>query len=245
MKLKRLKIKVLLGLSLLLLFACKKSKSFKSTGKQVEVTRQLGSFNNIALYNNVNLYLIQDSINSVTLSGGENLLPFVTTKINNHQLQIRNENKMNWLRSYKKSINAYVHFKNVDQLFYYGSGNITGKDTIREDKFSVTCWDGSGSIKINFAGDSVFNYIHTGPADIHVKGRAAGAYIYCHGTGFIYIDSLSCKDVFINNSGTGDMYVKPKDNIGLEIYSIGNVFCESHPSILWNTDKGKGKLIFE
>src|SRR3972149_5567093 len=84
--------------------ACKKDKPdcFKSTGDLVREQREVGDFSSMEVYNNVNVVISQDTLNQVIIEAGENLLEEITTEINGATLVIRNNNKCNWVRSYKK-----------------------------------------------------------------------------------------------------------------------------------------------
>src|SRR5690242_20273176 len=85
----------------LLLFSCKKESlfdCFKSTGDIVTERRNIGTFTETIIYNNVNVIIVQDSLTYLEINAGENLLPLITTEIRNGKLIIENNNKCNWVR---------------------------------------------------------------------------------------------------------------------------------------------------
>src|SRR5690348_5293144 len=74
----------------------------ESTGSPTQETRSLSSFDRIIVDNNVNVVL-SIGPQQVTVEGGKNLLPNITTDVANGALTLKNKNICNWLRSYKKS----------------------------------------------------------------------------------------------------------------------------------------------
>ncbi len=97
----------------LLFISCDKEEAWdciKSTGEITTETRILENFNKIVLYDNINLWMIQDSTAYIEITAGKNLIPKISIEIENGILIIKNENKYNWLRSYKYSIDVYLHY---------------------------------------------------------------------------------------------------------------------------------------
>lgn len=123
--------------------------------------------------------------------------------------------------------------------------NETNSELLNKEinNFSLESWDGSGSIRLKIHTDSLFLFSHTGPIDIHVEGIAGYVYAYNNGNGFIYLQNLKSPRVFVNASGTGDTHIAPLQYTGYEIYSYGNIYCYTHPSILYEVTKGKGSFI--
>ena len=104
--------------------ACRKPeecKCLKSNGKQVEQHRSLNSFNKIVLRDNVNLTILQDTINDMVLNVPENLANFVKTEVKDSVLNISNDNRCNWLRSFNIEINAFVRTNNLKNIECHGS----------------------------------------------------------------------------------------------------------------------------
>src|SRR5664279_908967 len=75
--------------------SCKRDGCTLSPGTRTRETRNLSSFNEIILYDKINLVVTQDSVQRVTVEAGENLVPGIRTDVANNILTIKNNNKCN------------------------------------------------------------------------------------------------------------------------------------------------------
>ena len=104
--------------------ACNKPNApdfIKSTGEQTTETRFINSFSSIDLNGKITLYLISGNENKIEIKAGKNLIPKITTQVNQSVLTIDNNNTFNWVRSYKKDeISVYVYFTNLEKLIIKG-----------------------------------------------------------------------------------------------------------------------------
>ena len=101
---------------ILLVLGCDKPEDrscLKSIGDQSTKEVILADFDKLHLGPHLRYVLVQDTVNKVVLSGGANLLNFVTSEITDNKLTIENENDCNFLRSYDEIIVAEVHLKNI------------------------------------------------------------------------------------------------------------------------------------
>src|SRR5215212_5594400 len=108
---------------------CKKPGCFSDAGPMVSVKRQVSSFHRIDLYNNINLVLVQDTIESITVEAPKNIEPNISATIQNGILTLHNNTGCKWLRNPSENLKVYVGVKNLDYINYAGSGNITSANT--------------------------------------------------------------------------------------------------------------------
>ncbi|MCF8233391.1 MAG: DUF2807 domain-containing protein [Bacteroidales bacterium] len=216
---------------------------FKSTGRIVTEEREGGSFNFIYLNDNVNLILTQDTINSIAVEAGENLIDGVETSLHNNQLRILNHNSCKWVRSYEHEVNVHVHLKRLDSIEYRSSGDLTSTNALVNDSVLLNIRQGSGSInlKLNVAQSKL--YEHYGTADLHISGKSTVTYIYAASYGPFYCSELDSKFTYINNKGTNDCYVRAEVELGASIEYLGNIYYYGNPESILKTISGEGKLI--
>ncbi|HQW58476.1 MAG TPA: DUF2807 domain-containing protein, partial [Gammaproteobacteria bacterium] len=96
--------------------ACNKESApdfVQTTGELTQVERTTAEFNEIELNNSIDLVLTQDTVNRIIVEAGRNLIPDILTDVNNGKMVIKNSNKFNFLRSYKKKIRVLVHYKKL------------------------------------------------------------------------------------------------------------------------------------
>src|SRR3954464_7455314 len=80
--------------------SCKKENMcdcLKSTGDIITQEREAGDFTDLSVYDNVNVILTQDSINSITIEAGKHLMSGIKTKVESGRLTIENTNTCNWV----------------------------------------------------------------------------------------------------------------------------------------------------
>jgi hypothetical protein len=231
---------------LLFLSSCKKENMcdcMKSTGEVTSESRTLGNFNQIELNDNINLILTQDTVNSVKIQAGKHLLKLIKTDINNGMLYIKNDNRCNWVRSYKKEIYAYLHFKNLINLTNHGSGDISSTDTIRSNIIYIENRDGSGTIHLTIRSEQSYIKEHLGPADFYISGKTSYNYIWAAGYGIMDCRNLLSDDALVVNRGTNSCYVNVKNSLIAEIDYTGNIYYSGEPKTISTKIEGTGKLL--
>ena len=203
---------------MIVLNACvKESACIKSTGKQIIETRVIGNdITHITLKDKLNLVIRQDSIPSLTIEGGENLLKYVRARQKGTELELKNDNKCNFLRSYKEEITVYLTLPNIKYINYTGFGNDAQKINILQ---------------------------HTGPADFTLNGKAKFTYLFSGGSGWLTCKNLISENAHVNHDGTGDVILTSTNSLLVELTSLGNIEYYSNPSITVSQHTGRGKLI--
>jgi len=225
--------------------SCKKSSPFdclKSTGKDITETRTVSEFNKIVLNDNVNLVITQSDENSIKVRAGENIIDKVETSIEDHELRISNYNSCNWMRSFKREIIVYVGVKNLNEIEYRGSGDISSTNVITGDSLLLQIWDGAGKVDMNVDVAKNTIYFHIGTADVFYKGYAHLSYISSASFGLLDASELNTTFTYIGSTGSNNSYVRSGLVLEATIQSIGNIYYYGNPEITL-TGTGTGHLI--
>ncbi len=228
------------------LSSCHKANRFdclKSTGQLTRIERSVHGFHSIHLEDDIDLYIHRDSICSIEIEGGKNLVDLVITTIEDSMLYISNSNKCNWVRSYQKRLKVYVGLPGLNQIWFGGSGEIVTIDTIKSNSLVVNLWGAGGNVHLLLDVHLAHLNIHTTTGDIYAKGRCGVGYYYSSSNGFIYSDNLETNLVYLLNNGTGDMYVHPMVTLEVEINGQGDVYYKGDPVNKKEELNGQGKLI--
>lgn len=236
---------IFIGL-IVLLTACEKENLFdlfKSTGDIVIEKREIKNFTSIGLHDRINLFLVQDTVEYLEIEAGENLLNSIDTKVNNGRLEIENNNRANFVRSYKKEVNATVHYKSLRSIIYDGAGSINTLNTMQSSYFEFVQYDGSGDYKFNLVVDTLRWLAHTGPGNATFIGKASDAYFYASGQSILHAENLQTINTSVNSAGLGDFYVNASISINAEIYFNGNVYYRGDPTSIFRSGLGEGQLI--
>lgn len=230
------------------LISCGKDNAFdlfQSSGPIVKEQRDLsGFFDKISLFNNVNLVLSQGPNTSITVEGGNNLLSDITTEIGEDStLTIRNLNKYNWVRSYKKEITVYLQINKLRKIRYDSSADITTIDTIRQDSLWVEAWGGSGTITMAVDCGTLWIIQQYGSMDFVISGKSDVTALYAGSYGPLHCLQLKSDCTFIRSEGTNDCFVNAKDWITADIRSSGNTYYTGNPGLVSRAGSGSGNLI--
>jgi hypothetical protein len=229
-----------------ILVSCKASVEdcFKSTGALVLEERSLMEFDSIRLEDNVNVILIQDTLNKVIVEAGENLLPKIKTDVSNRLLVLKNENDCNWVRKLNIPVNAYVHFKDISILTNLGVANITNQDTLKIQGHAIDIRIvESGDIHLVGEFDWIYARIIVALGNLTLEGKAGGLELYADGTSIVHAENMQVNFASIETLLTGDIWVNATDQIGAKIFWQGNVYYKNSPQIVFQKETSTGKLI--
>jgi len=232
-------------LLLIILGGCGKEggKCVSSSGQILVEDRRISDFDSIRVQDHLNVILVQDSVNSVKVEAGENIIGGIVTELSGRELILRNTNKCNWLRSYTKPINVYVSVKNLLKIHYESSGDISCTDTIRTGYLKIDMWGGCGTIDLRVnVGDGYFIQ-HMGTATLVLTGICNISSVYAGDYGLLQLRGLRTGYTFVTNSGSNDCYVNASQVLGATITSIGNIYYSGGPQEITTTITGAGQLI--
>ena len=243
---RRLLLMFIMG-SLMLPYSCRKDHAFDflmSTGKIVTLRRNItGNFTAVRLESNIDLALTQGPSYSITLEGGENILPGIDTEIKDSTLTLHNNNTFNWVRSYDNKITARVtapHFLNIN---YESTGTLSNTDTIHEDSIFVTSSGGSGYIRLCIQTSISHLSLTKGSADLDISGYSGSNFIFAGSYGPFHCLDLETSNTYMSNGGTNDCYINVDNHLEYEIKGVGNIYYKGNPHQVSGTITGDGRLI--
>lgn len=193
---------------MIVLFSCKKPEDracIKSFGEDDSLEVPVTNFNLLFLPEKINYVLVQDTVEKVVLRGGKNMLNFIKIEVIDNRLEIHNENKCSFLRSYKHKVTAEIHFKELINIHYEGTEELTNKGTLELGWLTLLIRDGAGPVKLNMNAAAVFTTISHGWGDFTFTGNVGHLNLnvrsngYCDTYGFNVADSIT---VVSNTPGT-------------------------------------------
>ncbi len=233
-----------------LLFACKKAEDracIKFTGSETNRVVELDDFTKLQVGPYLDYFLIQDSLDYVKIIGGDKVVNLIDVQLSESEVIILNTNKCRFLRSQKKKILVEIHFTNLHQLLFEGSGIMRNEGTLKLPDFSLALKEGSGTVNLNLesvylsvsAEPSWSNYIlsgHTKIANLTVKGNAFGDARNLLVDSTFTVISRSAAPLHIN-AGNCTM-------LEGESWSTGDVYYSGNPQDIFWQRFGVGKLLF-
>ena len=230
---------------ILLIYSCNKSNErpcWKSNGNKITITTPFTeTFKNIELNDDVNLILINDSLNFFDIEGPENLVEHINIHSSDEKITISNSNLCDFLRS-PKTINVYCHYTALKNIELLGYGTLSNQDLIQHN-INIHTFESLSNISLELQNDSTILTLLKGAVDVKLKGTSNYLYGYASGYGPFNADSLTCFKAHGHSRGLGNFYLNATNSLVIELRSQGNFYYKGNPNSLNFIQTGTG-LIF-
>ncbi len=217
----------------------------KGVGSEESIERELGEFNQLYLGPRLRFDLVQDTVNKVVIRGGENIIGFVRTDIVDGKLFITNENRCNFLRSFKKKIIVELHLKKIQNIEFDATEPAYCLNSISTDYLSVTINESAGRFYLDLTAEVLYTVVNRSWGNFEVVGNVNYYKAHLRGNAFGNTMGLSVSDSIhvITRSG-GDLDINA-DGVLLrsQIYSVGNIGYIGSPTIIDHSSLGEGQLL--
>ena len=227
-------------------FSCKKENMFdcfKGTGDIISKKIELAEFQTLYIEDKFDVNIFHDSIDFIEISAGENLIPSIIVENKNGTLSIRNDNKCNWTRSYRKLISLDVHTQNLNKIEIYGPSDIFFHDTLSVDTFYIDIRTGASSVYAKLDCNASYFRVHSGTGTFKLEGHTQFNYVYSIGYGFVYSHNFIATNCQVINNSTGDCFVYASDKLQVEYNSVGNIYYYGNPETIEILEQSTGKIL--
>lgn len=232
----------------LLFFSCEKATDracVKGVGTETVLEQGLGEFNQLYLGPRLRFDLVQDTLNKVIVRGGENVIGFVKSEIIDGKLFITNENKCNFLRSYKKKITVELHVKKLQNIEFDATEPAHCLNTLSTDYLSVTINESAGRFHLDLNAEVLYTVVNRSWGNFEAVGNVNYYKAHLRGNAFGNTTGLTVQDSIhvITRSGS-DLDINA-DGVLLrsQIYSVGNIGYIGTPVIIDHSSFGEGQLL--
>ena len=230
---------------LTIIFGCKKPNErscWKSNGEVSYINTNITTTNNkITVFDDLNLILINDSLNEIIIEGPKNLIKLIKIDQKNHQITIKNNNRCDFLRK-DMEINIHYHYKQLDTIILKGYGNVNNNGKINHSIF-INAKDALCSINLKLNNDSNKIIIQNGSTDINLSGNCSYFYFYNEGFGPLKAFELEAKKTHIHSNSISNSEINVTEQLNAEIRNNGNIYYKGTPAIIQTTISGNGRLI--
>ena len=224
--------------------ACKKQEDrtcWKAKGENTTITINQSSISQLNLYDDMNLILINDSLEVFTIEGPENLIKLIDFNSDHSELTIRNTNTCNFLRV-ENEINLYYHYKDIEQINLFGYGTLTNQHKIKHP-ITVHAYQAFSSIDLTIENVNSNFIIFNGSTELKVQGNCNHLYCYNSGLGPVKCANIEAQKAHINSNTIASSQISVVDTLIVEINSYGNLYYSGNPSTTLFTITGEGKII--
>lgn len=239
-----MKIKIIPLLLAIIFTGCNKPAErscLKSNGQMTTQTVNFQkSFSEISLLDDLNLILVQDSINFLEIVGPENLIQLIGMDSSNTELTLSNHNKCNFLRE-KKQINLYYHYSSLNEIHLFGYGLLTNTNEINHP-ISIYTDQAFSSINLTLNNTNTSLYISRGSTDVNLNGNTTNLYCYSSGLAPVKAKNLQTNKAHINSNSINTFEVSVSDSLTIELNNYGDVYYHGNPSYTKFTVTGEGEI---
>lgn len=216
------------------------NRTIKGNGKETTETRSVDPYDILSVHGNMDITLVEGSEGNITLKGEENILEYIEVTNTNGKLRIKTKDNINIRPSSKKGIYIEVPIQEVSKILLSGSGEISGKLTLKTEKLKLSV-SGSGDIKIAADATAIKATI-SGSGDINISGKAAEFDASVTGSGDIDAAQLSVAQATANITGSGDIKIHAKDQLTVKIVGSGDVKVNKDVTTINKKVVGSGEI---
>lgn len=226
-------------LCLIYFTSCLEMHAIEGNGNVTTESRTVSSFSQITSEASFNVYISQDSIQSLTVEAESNLLPYIETDVSGSVLLIKVREHRNIDNN--EPIKIYIKSPFIENIDLAGSGSVDC-DSMITSNLDVHL-SGSGNMNIIAVGNKIEAQI-SGSGTIIMSGTASETDFEIDGSGNIHSYDLLQDTCFADISGSGDMYVNVNKFLDVKISGSGKVHYIGNPVV--NTSvTGSGTVIHE
>lgn len=211
----------------------------KRTGEIITDIRHPIGFDQVVVENNLNVFIAEGPF-EVKVEAGEHIAPLIKTEVVDGILFVRNKNRCNWTRSYKKPLNVYITMPKIHYITSDGTGDIKSIGTITTDTVDIQTKN-SGDIELDVNNLCVRTHMH-GSGDVTLRGQTSEHDISIGGTCYIYAADLETVYTYINTFTLGTSYIRAGNLLICRIEQKGDIFCYGNPVTVQKEQIGTGQL---
>lgn len=242
-------MRVLLYIVLALaLVACKKPenrKCIKTAGEETELEHDVASFDKLDIGPNIRVVLVQDTEEKIIVRGGKNLVNFIQFDVTDGTLTIVNENKCNFLRSYKHVVEVEIHLINIVNVLFKGTKELSCLNQLNLPYLTFVIEEGAGKCKLNLKCNSLYLGSGFGWGNYEVTGETNYVKFDLRDNGFGDFYNLQIQDSATVISSSSERMKINLDGAAarVETSSYGDIWYIGTPTFLEYNRYGEGELI--
>ncbi len=223
-----MKTKLLIATAIiaLLFTSCIDDYIIRGNGIAESESRLVSAFSSIASEGNFQIHIMPGDTYEVLVHAESNLLPFIQTDVNGHNLKIHVQGVQSLQN--QLPIEVYVTVPFIEEIIQSGSGSITTAWFEGEAfRFVVS---GSGSINSSIETDLV-EVILSGSGTMYLTGVGRDASLIISGSGRVDTWDFSVRNCDAKISGSGDVWIDVETYLKAVITGSGNVFYSGTPVV--------------
>lgn len=200
----------------------------------ISENREVSNFNSIEFSTFGKINIMQGDGESFNISGPDNLVPEVSTVVNNGTLTIKNKENITVTSLDSMHILTFtIVVKELSSLSISGAGDVQ-IETLSTPSLSINM-SGAGRLTQNQLTTDNLHIILSGVGGLNVSGQATQATIDMSGAGGVDAKDLQIQNAKITISGLGGATLWVTDQLTGEISGTGSVSYYGNPQTITNS----------
>lgn len=175
-----------------------------STGMYAQITKNLGDFSNVRVFDQLTVLLVKANENKIVISGHDSEDVEIVNKGNDLKIRMKFTKMLQG-----DDISITLYYKNIDQIEASEGSFVSSQDTFKGIAFELNAKEGS-QIKVNLDVDKLKAKVNSG-AEIHVKGNAKNQDISITSGGKFFARDLTTAQTSVKISAGGEAEVFATD----------------------------------
>ncbi|CAG5076887.1 head GIN domain-containing protein [Parvicella tangerina] len=194
------------------------------------------AFHSINMEGNVDVFVSYDTINSIKIEAGENLIDYIETSVIGDELFVY-EAPNNIVNT--KPIRVYVTMDSLESVHMEGSGDLDVND-MSSDHLNVLSI-GSGDANFEIDANNI-NYENTGSGDARFTGTVNSLNVFLEGSGDFKGKYMYAFDANVEIEGSGDALVRASNSLVATISGSGDITYYGNPTTVTTSVTGSGDV---
>lgn len=207
-----------------------------TAGAVISETRQEPTFHSINMEGNIDVFVSYDTVSSIRVEAGENLIDYIETSVIGDELLVY-EAPNNIVNT--KPIRVYVTMDSLENVYMEGSGDLDVND-IFSNHLNILA-KGSGDMNFEIEATSI-NYQIQGSGDAKFVGNVTALNILIEGSGDFRGKHLYAYDANVEIEGSGDVFVNASNSLIAMISGSGDITYFGNPSTVTTSITGSGNV---
>jgi len=204
-------------------------------GNNITKHVKIGDITQIRLSGDANVILVNDSTDSLTITGESNIVDLFEFDESGSTLKIKSAGCL--LKH--ETVTIKIPVKLIESLVVNGSGNISSGNMLKSTDLEIDV-NGSGDINLQVEAADVVAHIN-GSGDIVLKGSAKNERLQVNGSGDVDASEFAAGQVKVAINGSGDCKVLATNALDVVIKGSGNVYYKGSPDVTTEV-KGSGSV---
>ena len=202
-------------------------KKIRGNGDYTTQTRNVDSYDEIALTGSLDVYLVAGSEGNLRIQAESNLMDYILTEVQGDKLKISVEKGYELIESRRMEIKIEVPVEDSHGVSLTGSGDIQGKTLISAEDFKLEL-TGSGDIELHLEATRIRGSI-TGSGDVDLRGKTEELDSKVTGSGDFDASKLVAERVMATVSGSGDIEVNATQALKARVQGSGDITYKGNP----------------